>query len=107
MHPSSVRQHAFAGVDPAARSAPSPAAPAEAPPRASFPVFEVDSAFSGEQGLEFVQKALAEKRPYTMAFVDMRMNSGWNGIETIGHIWQRMLRFADHHLHRPRRFHLA
>ena len=23
-----------------------------------------------------------------MAFVDMRMKSGWNGIETIGHIWR-------------------
>ena len=56
--------------------------------RGRFPVFEVDSAFNGEQGLECVQKALAEKRPYTMAFVDMRMESGWNGIETIGHIWR-------------------
>ena len=52
-----------------------------------FPLFEVDSAFCGQQGLERVQQALAEKRPYTMAFVDMRMKSGWNGIETISHIW--------------------
>ena len=64
-----------------------PAPPAEAFPAADFPLFEVDSAFGGEQGLEYVLKALAEKRPYTMAFVDMRMKSGWNGIETISHIW--------------------
>ena len=65
-------------------SQPAAAFPAAQP----FPLFEVDSAFCGQQGLEFVQKALEEKRPYTMAFVDMRMKSGWNGIETIGHIWR-------------------
>ncbi|MGD1085884.1 MAG: ATP-binding protein [Verrucomicrobiota bacterium] len=57
-------------------------------PRATFPVFEIDSAFSGEQGLAYVQKALAEKRPYAMAFVDMRMTTGWDGIQTIGEIWK-------------------
>lgn len=62
--------------------------PAETFLDAQFPLFEVDSAFGGEQGLECVQKALAEKRPYAMAFVDMRMKSGWNGIETIGHLWR-------------------
>jgi signal transduction histidine kinase len=61
---------------------------AEAFPAAQFPLFEVNSAFNGQQGLECVQKALAEKRPYTMAFVDMRMKTGWNGIETIDHIWR-------------------
>jgi len=65
-----------------------PAMPAEAFAAADFPVFEVDSAFGGEEGLECVRKALAEKRPYTMAFVDMRMKTGWNGIETITHIWR-------------------
>lgn len=63
------------------------AAPVEAFPHASFPVFEIDSAFSGEEGLACVQKALAEKRPYTMAFVDMRMKSGWDGIQTISRLW--------------------
>jgi signal transduction histidine kinase len=53
-----------------------------------FPLFALDSAFSGEQGLECVQKAMAEGKPYTMAFVDVRMKSGWNGIETINHIWR-------------------
>jgi len=65
-----------------------PPQPAETFPDAQFPVFEVDSAYGGEQGLACVQKALAENRPYTMAFVDMRMQSGWNGIETISHIWR-------------------
>jgi signal transduction histidine kinase len=65
-----------------------PDAPAEPIPPATFPVFEIDSAFSGEEGLSRVQKALAEKRPYAMAFVDMRMKAGWNGIQTIGHFWK-------------------
>jgi PAS domain S-box-containing protein len=52
-----------------------------------FPRFEVHSAYSGEQGLEFVRKARGSNWPYAMAFLDMRM-PGWDGIETIGHIWK-------------------
>jgi two-component system, NtrC family, sensor kinase len=55
--------------------------------RSDFPRFEVHSAYSGEQGLEFVRKARAGNWPYAMAFLDMRM-PGWDGIETIGHIWR-------------------
>jgi CheY-like chemotaxis protein len=50
--------------------------------------FDIDSAFQGEEGLACVQKALNENRPYSLAFIDMRMPPGWNGIETIEHIWQ-------------------
>jgi two-component system, NtrC family, sensor kinase len=64
------------------------AKPVEAFAHASFPIFAVDCAFSGEQGLACVQQALMEKRPYAMAFVDMRMKNGWGGIETIGHLWK-------------------
>ena len=35
-----------------------------------------------------VQQALAEKRPYAMAFVDVRMPPGWDGVETIARIWE-------------------
>ena len=51
-------------------------------------VFEMDSAHQGKEGLALVEKALAEGRPYAMAFVDVRMPPGWDGIETIHHIWQ-------------------
>ncbi len=61
---------------------------AEEPVVADFPTFEIDFAFQGQEGLERVRQALAEERPYTMAFVDMRMPPGWDGIETIGHIWK-------------------
>ncbi len=51
--------------------------------------FEIDSAFQGEEGLELVLRALAENRPYALAFVDVRMPPGWDGIETIARIWER------------------
>ncbi|ATX79500.1 Response regulator receiver domain-containing protein [Mariprofundus aestuarium] len=50
--------------------------------------FDVDCASQGQKGVELVEKALAEGRPYAVAFVDVRMPPGWNGIETIRHIWQ-------------------
>jgi two-component system, sensor histidine kinase and response regulator len=53
--------------------------------------FEIDSAFQGEEGLELVVRALAENRPYALAFVDVRMPPGWDGIETIARIWERDL----------------
>ena len=35
-----------------------------------------------------VQKALAIGRPYAMAFVDIRMPPGWDGVETSRKIWE-------------------
>ena len=49
--------------------------------------FLVDSAFQGQEALEHVKKAIAEGQPYAMAFVDVRMPPGWDGIETIAHLW--------------------
>ena len=50
--------------------------------------FEVDSAIQGKAGLEKVQKAIDQGNPYAMAFVDMRMPPGWDGVETVKHIWK-------------------
>jgi len=52
------------------------------------PVFEIDSAFQGQEGLEKVRQAVKAGRPYAVAFVDIRMPPGWDGVETIKHIWQ-------------------
>ena len=52
------------------------------------PEFEIDSAFQGEQGYGLVQAAIEEGRPYAMAFVDIRMPPGWDGIETVQRIWE-------------------
>ena len=50
--------------------------------------YEVDSAYQGEEGLNLIHRSLAQHRPYAMAFVDVRMPPGWDGIETIARIWQ-------------------
>lgn len=55
--------------------------------------YEVDCAYQGQEGLAKVEAALAGGRPYAMAFVDMRMPPGWDGVETIERLWQ-----ADPHL---------
>jgi two-component system cell cycle sensor histidine kinase/response regulator CckA len=49
--------------------------------------FQIDSAFQGEEGLEKIRAAAARKAPYAVAFVDVRMPPGWDGIETISRVW--------------------
>ena len=50
--------------------------------------FELDSAFQGDQALQMVKLAVHEQRPYALAFVDVRMPPGWDGIQTIEYLWQ-------------------
>jgi two-component system sensor histidine kinase/response regulator len=50
-------------------------------------LFEVDSAYQGQEGSLLVKRALAAGRPYAMAFVDVRMPPGWDGVETTQRIW--------------------
>ena len=50
--------------------------------------FDIDSVFQGQDGLECVRQAKASGRPYALAFVDVRMPPGWDGVETIGHLWE-------------------
>ncbi len=64
-----------------------PAADASAA-RPLQPGFEVDAALQGEEGFQKVQEALKAGHPYRVAFVDMRMPPGWDGLETIKRIWQ-------------------
>ena len=59
-----------------------------APRRRALPSFVVDSAHQGQEGLACVKKALAEGQPYGMAFVDMRMPPGWDGVETTLELWK-------------------
>lgn len=61
---------------------------AVAPESAARPRFELDCAQQGQEGLRMVQAAWAAGDPYQVAFVDMRMPPGWDGLETIRHIWQ-------------------
>jgi len=59
----------------------------EQQPKVERPTFDVDSAMQGRDGVERARQALAEGRPYSVAFVDMRMPPGWDGLETIEHLW--------------------
>jgi two-component system, sensor histidine kinase and response regulator len=54
-----------------------------------LPTFEIDSAYQGQEGLDLIEKSLRENRPYAMAFVDVRMPPGWDGVETTARIWER------------------
>ena len=49
--------------------------------------FHLDSAYQGREALTLVQQSVQDCRPYSVAFIDMRMPPGWNGLETIEHLW--------------------
>ncbi len=51
-------------------------------------VYQLDFASQGEEGFEKVKQALDANEPYQVAFVDMRMPPGWDGLQTIEQIWQ-------------------
>jgi CheY-like chemotaxis protein/AraC-like DNA-binding protein len=55
-------------------------------PTVAKPVYELDHALSGSEGIGKVQSSVAEGRPYLIAFVDVRM-PGMDGIEAIERIW--------------------
>jgi two-component system sensor histidine kinase/response regulator len=50
--------------------------------------FKLDHAMQGQEGLALLEKSLEEKRPYALAFVDMRMPPGWDGLETTLALWK-------------------
>ncbi|GAO98539.1 cyclic di-GMP phosphodiesterase Gmr [Caedimonas varicaedens] len=58
------------------------------PAQLILPHFEIDTVSQGQEGVEYIKKALKEGKPYALAFVDVRMPPGWDGIETIKHIWE-------------------
>lgn len=50
--------------------------------------FHIDSAFQGEEGFELAKRAVEKGEPYALAFIDMRMPPGWDGLQTIARIWE-------------------
>ena len=50
--------------------------------------FEIECALQGVEAFEKVKHAAKEGRPFAMAFVDVRMPPGWDGIETVAHFWK-------------------
>ncbi|MBU3915644.1 response regulator, partial [bacterium] len=52
------------------------------------PIYHIDSAFQGKEGVAKIEKACKEAKPYALAFVDMRMPPGWDGLITIERAWK-------------------
>ena len=50
--------------------------------------FLVDSAYQGQEGIDRVRRAVEGGQPYAMAFVDVRMPPGIDGVETTLALWQ-------------------
>nr|WP_242601929.1 EAL domain-containing protein [Legionella wadsworthii] len=53
-----------------------------------LPKFVFNTACQGEEATKKIQKDLDEGIHYALAFVDIRMPPGWDGIETIKHMWK-------------------
>jgi diguanylate cyclase (GGDEF)-like protein len=66
---------------------------AQRTPRSPAIRYEIDSAYQGQEALQLVKTAVEAGRPYALAFVDVRMPPGWDGIQTI-----RELRMVDANL---------
>ena len=56
--------------------------------KSAVTTFDVSSAMQGEEGLAMVAGACGAGAPYQMAFIDMRMPPGWDGVQTIMKIWE-------------------
>lgn len=59
----------------------------ETQPAESHEAFEIHSAFQGDEGLEKIVEARREGRPFALAFVDIRMPPGMDGVEAIERTW--------------------
>jgi len=59
--------------------------PATTPKRAEF---ELGFASQGEEALKIIREALKEGKRYAMAFMDVRMPPGWDGVETTLKLWE-------------------
>lgn len=56
--------------------------------KSGLPSFQIDVASQGQEGVARIKQALQAGSPYSLAFVDIRMPPGWDGIETIKRIWE-------------------
>ncbi len=68
-----------------------PSAPEPEAPSSSSAPFELAFADQGETGFQMALAAVEAQRPFAVAFVDMRMPPGWDGVETL----ERMLASDD------------
>jgi PAS domain S-box-containing protein len=50
--------------------------------------FEVVSAMQGAEAVALAEQAQREGRPFSVAFIDVRMPPGWDGVETTCQLWK-------------------
>ncbi len=60
----------------------------QAPCTWAFDDYQLDSAYQGPEALALLRDANRAQVPYALAFVDVRMPPGWDGIETINQLWR-------------------
>lgn len=60
----------------------------EKPKKISSPQYQIDSAYQGIEAVKRVQTALSNETPYALAFVDVLMPPGLDGVETAKRIWE-------------------
>ena len=60
----------------------------DAPVAVATAKFSLDSAYQGREALDKVTAARDAGRPYALAFIDVRMPPGWDGVETIARLWE-------------------
>ncbi len=63
-------------------------------PKFTAQEYILESAMQGLDGVEMVRESLEKGEPYALAFVDIRMPPGIDGVETLEQIWK-----IDPHLH--------
>lgn len=54
----------------------------------AFPTFIIDSAFQGLEAVELVEKGIEQNQRYLLAFIDMLMPPGIDGVTTIEKLWK-------------------
>lgn len=52
------------------------------------PRFELIYAHQGQEGVDLLTREAERGRPFSLAFVDMRMPPGWDGLRTIREAWR-------------------
>jgi diguanylate cyclase (GGDEF)-like protein len=53
-----------------------------------LPRYKLEFASQGEEGVECARRAVAAGHPFAIAFIDMRMPPGWDGLQTIERLWE-------------------
>lgn len=64
-----------------------PSASINSQPDDSVPIYVIESAYQGEEGLRCLSRSVIENELFHAAVVDMCMPPGWDGIETIRQLW--------------------